>query len=259
MSSETKPAARDDSARLIPRWLAWTLILGLAAGIAIWKPGQNTPGVNPEGWRLLAVFLPCILALMLAPIPGGAVVLLAVVASVVIGALTLPVALDGYADASVWMVLAAYFLARAFIKTGLARRIALQFIRLMGRSTLGLGYALVATDTLLAAMIPSVAARIGGVTLPIARSLSELYQSFPGESAAAHRALPDAGAVSGRRDGVRAVLHRAGEQSAGGTTGARTDRQPARRPGGARLRQLVSLCERAGAALADGHPWLGVP
>jgi DASS family divalent anion:Na+ symporter len=176
-------AAPEQSKRLIPPALAWALILGLAAGIAEWKPGQHSPGVNPEGWRLLAVFLPCILGLMLAPIPGGAIVLFAVVASVAIGALTLPVALQGYSEASVWMVLAAYFLARAFIKTGLARRIALQFVRLLGRSTLGLGYALVATDALLAAMIPSVAARVGGVTLPIARSLAELYQSFPGESA----------------------------------------------------------------------------
>src|SRR5690606_25797202 len=70
------------------------------------------------------------------------------------------------------------------IKTGLARRIALTFVRVLGHNSLGLSYALVATDTLLAGLIPSNAARVGGVLLPITRSLAELYRSFPGKSAA---------------------------------------------------------------------------
>src|SRR5205807_39486 len=92
-------------------------------------------------------------------------------------------ALAGYADASVWLVLAAYFLSRALIKTGLARRIALTFVRLLGRNTLGLSYAVVGTDVVLAGMIPSNAARVGGVVLPITRSLAELYRSHPGRTA----------------------------------------------------------------------------
>ena len=43
---------------------------------------------------------------------GGAVVLLAVIATVLVGALDLPQALGGYMDPTVWLVLAAYFLAR---------------------------------------------------------------------------------------------------------------------------------------------------
>src|SRR5262249_4669293 len=84
---------------------------------------------------------------------------------------------------SVWLMLTAYFMSRALIKTGLARRIALNFVRLLGGNTLGLSYALVATDTVLAGMIPSNAARVGGVILPVTRSLAELYKSFPGATA----------------------------------------------------------------------------
>ncbi|MBI2950298.1 MAG: DASS family sodium-coupled anion symporter [Verrucomicrobia bacterium] len=165
---------------LLPAWLAWSLIVGL--GVAIWllRPAAN---VSPTGWRLLAVFLPCVLALMLQPIAGGAAVLLAVIATVLVGALDLPQALGGYADPNVWLVLAAYFLSRAFIKTGLARRIALLFIRWLGHDTLGLSYALVASNTVLAGMIPSNAARVGGVMLPLIRSLAELYKSQPGPTA----------------------------------------------------------------------------
>ncbi|MEW6157799.1 MAG: DASS family sodium-coupled anion symporter, partial [Verrucomicrobiota bacterium] len=164
----------------LPPWLSWTLIVGLGLFIWIWKPGQS---VSPNGWRLLAVFLPCVLALMLQPIAGGAAVLLAVLATVLVGALDLTQALGGYVDPSVWLVLAAYFLSRAFIKTGLARRIALLFIRRLGHNTLGLSYALIASDTVLAGMIPSNAARVGGVMLPITRSLAELYKSQPGPTA----------------------------------------------------------------------------
>lgn len=168
---------------LVPPWVAWTLIFALGAFIAWWRPGVGEKGVNPEGWRLLAVFLPCILALMLQPVAGGAAVLMALLGSVLIGALKLDTALAGYMEPQVWLVLAAYFLARAFINTGLARRIALLFIRALGRTSLGLGYALVASDTVLAGMIPSNAARMGGVMLPITRSLAELFKSHPGASA----------------------------------------------------------------------------
>jgi DASS family divalent anion:Na+ symporter len=183
----TVPASGPDAKRnggLLPGWLAWSLILGLGVAIAILRPGSGAPGVTANGWKLLAVFLPCILALMLQPIPGGAVVLLAVLATVLVGALPLATALGGYADPAVWLVLAAYFLARAFIKTGLARRIALLFIRKIGHTTLGLSYAIVASNTVLAGMIPSNAARVGGVMLPITQSLADLYKSSPGTSAA---------------------------------------------------------------------------
>jgi DASS family divalent anion:Na+ symporter len=164
-------------------WISWGLIVGAAAAVWLagaWQEGQWLPS---PGWRLLAVFLATILALMLRPIPGGAAVLIGIIATVLVGALKLRTALAGYASPTVWLVLAAFFLARAFIKTGLARRVALTFIRLLGRNTLGLSYAIAASDTVLAGMVPSNAARVGGVILPITRSLAELYQSRPGKTA----------------------------------------------------------------------------
>jgi DASS family divalent anion:Na+ symporter len=76
--------------------------------------------------------------------------------------------------------MAAFFISDALIKTGLARRIALMFVRLVGKSSLGVCYALSMTDMVLASIIPSNAARSGGVVLPIARSIAELYGSLPG-------------------------------------------------------------------------------
>jgi DASS family divalent anion:Na+ symporter len=140
--------------------------------------------VEPAGWRLLALFVATIAGLILEPIPGGALVLSAVVLSSVVGGLTIGRALEGYADPSVWLVMAAFFISTALMKTGLARRIALLFVRAFGRSSLGVSYSLSMTDMVLATIIPSNAARSGGVVLPIARSIAELYGSKPGATAA---------------------------------------------------------------------------
>lgn len=140
--------------------------------------------VKPEGWRLTGIFIATIAGSILQPIPGGALVLLAVTLSAVFGGLTVEQALAGYADKSVWLVMAAFFISRALINTGLARRVALFFVRLFGKSSLGVTYALSLSDMILAGMIPSNGARSGGVILPIAVSIAELYGSKPGATAA---------------------------------------------------------------------------
>ena len=98
--------------------------------------------VTSAGWRLFALFVASVAGLVSEPIPGGAIVLVAVTLAPILGGITLTQALSGYADSSVWLVMAAFFISRALIKTGLARRIALVFVRLFGSSSLGVCYAL---------------------------------------------------------------------------------------------------------------------
>ncbi len=140
-------------------------------------------GITPQAWRLLAIFVATIVGSILRPLPGGAIVLLGLSAVALTGVLPVEQALAGYADPIVWLVLAAFFISRGMIKTGLGRRIAFLFIRFLGHRSLGLGYALVATDTVLATVIPSNAARAGGIIFPVARSLAEAYDSRPGPTA----------------------------------------------------------------------------
>jgi DASS family divalent anion:Na+ symporter len=140
--------------------------------------------VKPEGWRLLGIFIATIVGSITQPMPGGALVLVAVALSSLLGGLKIEDALAGYADKAVWLVMAAFFISRALLNTGLARRIALTFVRMFGRNSLGVSYSLALSDLLLAGIIPSNGARSGGVVLPIARSIAELYQSRPGETSA---------------------------------------------------------------------------
>lgn len=160
--------------------LRWAIVLGAGAVIAL----IPTPaGITPQSWRLLAIFVATITGSILRPVPGGAMVLLGVAALAITGAMPIGSALAGYADPIVWLVLAAFFISRAMIKTGLGRRIALMFIRAIGHHSLGLGYALISTDVVLGTIIPSTGARAGGIIFPIAKSLAEAYESRPGPSA----------------------------------------------------------------------------
>jgi divalent anion:Na+ symporter, DASS family len=157
-------------------WLKWLITIGVGALIFLLPRPE---GVTYEAWTLLAIFIATIVGSIVQPLTGSAMVFLGVIALAVAQAVPIQTALSGYADRYVWLVLAAFFISRAMIKTGLGHRIALIFVRLMGRRTIGLGYSLVITDFFLASFVPSTGARSGGIILPIARSVTETYDSRP--------------------------------------------------------------------------------
>lgn len=159
----------------------WIATIGIGVVIAVVPPPN---GITRPGWNLFAIFIATIVGSVVQPLPASAVVLMGVIATTLTGALKPGDALKGYADPVVWLVLAAFFLSCGMIKTGLGRRVALLFVRAMGRKTLGLGYSLIATDFVLASMIPSNAARNGGVILPIALGITAEYKSLPDDGTA---------------------------------------------------------------------------
>lgn len=169
-----------DKLSLRSRLLRWGIVLFVAAAILLIP---EPAGITPQAWRLLAIFAATITGSIVQPIPGAAIVLLGVTALPVFKVLTINEALAGYADRFVWLVLAAFFISRGMIKTGLGRRIAFLFIKAIGRHSLGLSYALASTETVLATVIPSTGARSGGIIFPIAKSLAEAYESRPGPTA----------------------------------------------------------------------------
>lgn len=155
----------------------------VAVGIAIYWLLPRPASVSDEGWRLLAVFSTAIAGLILRPLPGGAVILLALIAGVWTRSMTLEQALSGFATPAVWLVVGALLIAHVLIETSLAKRVALLFVRFFGASSNGVAYALILSDLSLATMIPSNTSRAGGVIMPITRSLAELYGSNPGATA----------------------------------------------------------------------------
>jgi DASS family divalent anion:Na+ symporter len=87
-------------------------------------------------------------------------------------------AFAGFANASVLLVVVAFLVANAVVKSGLGRRLSLLVVKLFGRSTLGLGYSIFLTDAMIAPAFPSNTAR-GGVLYPIILSLAQNSGSKP--------------------------------------------------------------------------------
>jgi DASS family divalent anion:Na+ symporter len=157
-------------------------LIVIAVGLIIWFM-PIPAGVKKEAWHLLAIFVATIFGLILTPLPMGAVVIIGVMMTSLTGTLKIAQSLSGFANSTVWLIVAAFLVARGFIKTGLGRRIAYLFIRAFGRRTLGLAYSIVASELVLSPATPSNTARAGGVIFPIVRSLANTFGSEPGETA----------------------------------------------------------------------------
>lgn len=139
----------------------------------------NPEGLTIQAWHFLGLFLTVILSFIVSPFPMGPMVLLGLVALSMTHTMTLKGALAGYGNSTVWLVVAAFLIAGAVRRTGLGRRIALLLVKALGKSTLGLGYALCGTELLLGPVVPSNTARGGGIIAPVMNSLSEALESYP--------------------------------------------------------------------------------
>ena len=155
----------------------------VAAAVAIRLAAPVPAGLDDKSWSLLIVFLAALAGLVTQPAPMGVIFLLAIAVAVIGGVLTPAQALAGYSNSILWLIVIAFMFARAFVKTGLGRRIALLIIRRIGTSSLRLGYSLSLTDLVLAPVTASNTARAGAIVFPIAVSVSREFESTPGPTA----------------------------------------------------------------------------
>jgi divalent anion:Na+ symporter, DASS family len=175
---ERAAAPLAEHARLLP------LLITVAVGLAIWFIPPPA-GVEQAAWHLLAIFVATIVGIIVKPLPMGAVALcIGIMVTALTGTLSIGDALTGFNNTTIWLIVAAFFISRGFIKTGLGERIAYYFMSLLGKRTLGLAYGLIGTDLVLAPAIPSNTARGGGIVYPVLRSLAKAYGSEPDDGTA---------------------------------------------------------------------------
>ena len=135
-------------------------------------------GLTAPAWHLFAVFASAIASVLVGSFPLLPSALLAVAAVVLTGTISPAKAFAGFANASVLLVVIAFLVAIAVVKSGLGRRISLFMVSRFGRSSLGLAYSIVITDALIAPGFPSNTAR-GGVLFPIVLSVASGAGSRP--------------------------------------------------------------------------------
>jgi DASS family divalent anion:Na+ symporter len=160
------------------RW-RWLVPLGLAA--AIWLAPHG--GFGAQSWGLLCLFAAAVCALITRPLPSGPVMLVVLSAGTLLRVFTIQDALAGFSNVTVWLIVAAFMFARGFTRTRLGERIAYTIVRRIGGSALGLGYAIVLADLVMAPMTPSNTARAGGVLFPITLNVARAFGSEPGATA----------------------------------------------------------------------------
>ena len=156
-------------------------VLSIGLVLGIWF-SPIPAGLTREAWQLFAVFAGAIFSVIVNAFPLLTASVLAVGAVVLTGTVNAAKAFAGFANSSVLLVIIAFMVAHAVVKSGLGRRISLLVVRACGRSTLGLAYSIFVTDALIAPAFPSNTAR-GGVLYPIILSLAQSAGSKPEDPA----------------------------------------------------------------------------
>ena len=143
----------------------------MAVALAIWfvpPPGNLTA----QAWHLFAIFAATILSVVIGAFPILTASVLAIAAAVLSGTLAADDAYAGFANPTIVLIIVAFLVARAVVKSGLGERLGYRAISLFGRSTLGLSYSIFAVDALISPAFPSNTAR-SGVLYPLAFSIAE--------------------------------------------------------------------------------------
>ena len=145
-------------------------------------------GLSPKAWYYFAVFTGVVAGMILEPLPMPVVCITGLVIAASFGLVaakpgdSIKWALSGFASNTAWLIFAAFMFAAGYEKSGLGRRISLFLVKLLGKKTLGLGYAVALSDLVLSPFVPSNSARSGGTIYPIIKNIPPLYGSAPGET-----------------------------------------------------------------------------
>lgn len=155
-------------------------------------------GLSANAWLYASIFAGLVVGLILEPIPPALIGIIAVVlailfkvgpvgsgkdGAVVKSAAAVDWGLSGFSNSVVWLIFAAFMIGIGYHNSGLGKRIAFLLVNKLGKSTLGLGYAIALADLILAPFIPSNAARSGGTIYPIVTSIPPMFESYPEKDA----------------------------------------------------------------------------
>jgi DASS family divalent anion:Na+ symporter len=167
------------SRRVLARRLA---VVGVA--VAVWfVPAPD--GLTTTAWRLFAVFAAAIASVVIGAFPILTASVLAISAAVLSGLLPPAKAYAGFANPTILLIVLAFLVAHAVVKSGLGTRIGYLVVSVFGKSILGLSYSIFLVDGLIAPAFPSNTAR-SGVIYPLAFSLAEAGGARPGDESTRH-------------------------------------------------------------------------
>jgi L-tartrate/succinate antiporter len=159
-------------------------IIPLAVLIIFWfLPAPE--GLSTNAWHFLAIFFAVVVGLVIEPVPAALIGFTGISLVALLGLMgpssgeNIKWALSGFSNSVIWLIFAAFMFALGYKKTGLGKRVSLVMIKYMGKSTLGLGYAVAFSDLVLAPFMPSNTARSAGSVFPVAINIPHIFDSYP--------------------------------------------------------------------------------
>ena len=168
----------------IPAGMRIKRAVPFAIALSIWF-SPVPAGLTAPAWHLFAVFAAAIASVLINAFPLLTASMLAVGAIVLTRTIKPEQAYSGFANSSVLLVVIAFIVAQAVVKSGLGRRVSLFMVSRFGGSSLGLAYSIVLTDAAIAPAFPSNTAR-GGVLYPIVLSVAQGAGSKPDDPESRH-------------------------------------------------------------------------
>ena len=111
-------------------------LIPIAIGALLWFI-PVPEGLSDKAWQMFAIFVATIVGIILAPLPMSAVALIGATVATLLGVIPFSAVVDSTGTDLVWLVILAFFISRGMIKSGLGRRIALLFMRVLGKRTIG--------------------------------------------------------------------------------------------------------------------------
>lgn len=157
-------------------WAPRLLTVGVLFLLWFWPCPE---GVDVRAWHLLAIFVATVVGFIAKPYPMPVVAIVAIALCALTGTVSTKESLSAFGNTTIWLIVSAFFLSRAFIKTGLGNRIAYLFMSKLGKTTLGLAYGVTLTNLCLAPVVPSNTARLGGILYPLQLATALAFDSSP--------------------------------------------------------------------------------
>jgi len=148
----------------------------LLLAIIWWTPPPQE--LTVATWRLFAIFVTAIFSVIAGALPILTASVFAIAGAVLAGLLSPDEAYAGFANATILLIVVAFLVAGAVVKSGLSARAGYWVVSRFGRSTLGLSYSIFFLDAVIAPAFPSNTAR-SGVLYPLAFSLAKAAGAHP--------------------------------------------------------------------------------
>ena len=150
------------------------LPLAVLATLSVWfMPLPD--GLSPAGLKCLALFAGIFILYLTESVALPVTSLAIVPLGVLMGIATPKEALDGFGSTSVYLLVSAFVLATAMVKSRLAERMTYYILKIVGSSALGVSVGIMLSNVMLAFLVPSTAARTA-ILLPVCLGLVAAFK-----------------------------------------------------------------------------------